>query len=72
VPDGYEFRGDRGGAGLIVEFFGGNQRETYMNVAKGGAITRIWLLVPIILPAKSDFLGGLWSNRETCRLRKQD
>ena len=43
APDGYEFRGDRSGAGLIVELFGGNQNQTDITIAKNGAITRLQL-----------------------------
>ena len=43
APDGYEFRGDRSGAGLIVELFGGNQNQTDITIAKDGSITRIRL-----------------------------
>ena len=57
APDGYEFRGDRSGAGLIVELFGGNQNQTDITIAKDGSITRIRLPASNRPDSEARFLG---------------
>ena len=57
APDGYEFRGDRSGAGLIVELFGGNQNQTDITIAKDGSITRIRLPASNSPDSEARFLG---------------
>jgi len=43
APDGYEFRGRRGGAGIITELFGGRRSRTDVSISKNGAIVRVRL-----------------------------
>ncbi len=43
APDGYEFRGRRGGGGLMTELFGGRRNRTDVSIAKDGAVVRIRL-----------------------------
>ena len=57
APDGYEFHGDKSGAGLIVELFGGNQNQTDITIAKDGSITRIRLPASNSPDSEARFLG---------------